>query len=84
MQKKSTMKSLGSIWILLAEQFNTDPRTIQSFKKRFEGEGIPFLTSSLPILGKSFEAGFVSTYKVDGPFSCKRGSVLPEFMYEFF
>lgn len=53
------LKSLGSLWTNLAQNHRYKPyvstRDITEFEQRLENEGLPFLTTVLPKLGKSLE-----------------------------
>jgi hypothetical protein len=54
---KVSYNRLGSVWILLATQTNlcqfVSREDVKVFRARLDGEGLPFLTTVLPELGKS-------------------------------
>jgi hypothetical protein len=56
----TNLKSIGSIWAILAERFGADTRDIQVFNRRLESNGASFLFGDLPQLGRSFDRTLIT------------------------
>lgn len=80
-----TLKSHIVQWTVVAKHLNTHERSLRTAEKRFS-QGLPFFTAHLPSLGKDLEAGLTGRFvlSVDTPFSVKRGTSLPAFLFEHF
>jgi hypothetical protein len=84
------MKSLMSLWSQVAEESATYCRTsatsdINTVKRRFEDEGLSFLTITLPDLGKSFEKWLdEGRVGINSSFRRERRGRLPRFLGGFF
>lgn len=81
----TTLKSLATIWVAIANNLYVHPKSLSTFERRIESEGITFLTITLPGLGKDLERA-LSTGRLEltTPFKKKRGTALPLFLNELF
>lgn len=81
----SLLKSHISVWEIHANNFTTDPKSIESFRKR--AYTLEFFTVELPSLGKALDAALASgTLDLSGiPFTCRsKTDSRPRFLHEFF
>ena len=81
----NTLQSLDTIWCHLANNLDTHPKSVSTYSRRLESEGIQFATVEMPKLGKNLTLALTEgTLKVTSRFKLKRGTQLPVFLYEHF
>jgi len=80
-----TLKSHISQWEIVAKYLDIHQRSLETARKRYSC-GQPFFTVNLPSLGKDLERGLTGFFELsnDTPFRVKKGTALPEFLYELF
>jgi len=80
-----TLKSHISQWEIVAKYLDIHPKSLETARKRYSC-GQPFFTVNLPSLGKDLERGLTGLFElsIDTPFKVKKGTALPEFLYELF
>lgn len=80
-----SMKSLGALWLRLTQcamfvEYVT-PKDRETFQRRLNGEGLPFLTTVLPRLGKELDRAFRTGRLAPVPgFDSAGGAVYPAFL----
>lgn len=79
------LKSLHSLWVNLASNHRYQPYVaksdIETFTRRYENEGLSFLTSVLPNIGKSLDCFHATTvWNAPDGFKTRRSSPIPLFL----
>lgn len=73
-----------SIWCSLARTSEiadwVDERDIETFTNRVRAAGLPFLTVTLPSLGKALESSFQDEFVCPPDFKRRKGSIYPVFL----
>lgn len=84
MNNETTLKSLVDLWTTIATTMGIHARSIQTFKRRAESEGLPFLTITMPLLGKAVDKSLNSRFTGCEAFKLNHKNNFPVFLNEIF